>query len=291
MSNKKLTIGIVLIVLGIAFLLANLGYISFDMLFSIFDLWPLLLVVAGVNVLFNKKPVITLITWIVFFIILILYGAFYDGAKANTVGFETDFAKPAETSYGKLNLNIGAARININAEENNLLVVNAQGTKLDYSNTYKNNKETAVFSFANKNHNPIVFSTRNNSYNFKLNENVIWDLDLDLGAISGTLDLENIAIKSIDLDMGAGNLDIILGNKYDRSNININSGASGLNIIVPKDVGMKIKLDSSLSKVNIEDLNLIKLGSYYITPGYEEKDAKLEFNVNMGVGKVDFKIK
>lgn len=290
MDNKKLIGGIILIVLGIIFLLTNLGYISFDVLFGILDLWPLLLIVAGINVLFNKKPIITLITWIVFFIILILYGAFYGGVNTNT-DFNTHFTKPVETSHGKFNLDIGAAKVNINSEENNLLKVNARGVKLDYSNTYKNNKETVIFNFANRNYNPIVFSTRSSNYNFRLNEDVVWDLDLDLGAISGTLDLENIATRSIDLNMGAGNLDIILGNKHDISNIKIDSGASNLNIAVPKDVGIKIKLDSALSKININDLNLIKTGDYYMSPNYEEKDTKLEFYVSMGVGNVDFRVK
>ncbi len=290
MNNKKLISGIILIVLGIIFLLTNLGYISFDVLFGILDLWPLLLIVAGINVLFNKKPIITLITWIVFFIILILYGAFYGWVNTST-DFNTHFTKPVETSHGEFNLDIGAAKVNINSEENNLLKVNTRGVKLDYSNTYKNNKETAIFNFANRNYSSIIFSNRSSNYNFRLNEDVVWDLDLDLGAISGTLDLENVATKSIDLDMGAGNLNIILGNKYDKSDIRIDSGASNINITIPKDAGVKIKLDSSLSKINIDDLNLIKTGDYYISPNYEEKDTKLEFYVSMGVGKIGFRVK
>lgn len=55
MNNRRLIGGIILIILGILFLLTNLGYIGFDVLLGIFDLWPLLLVVAGVNILFNKN--------------------------------------------------------------------------------------------------------------------------------------------------------------------------------------------------------------------------------------------
>lgn len=290
MNNKRLISGIILIILGILFLLSNFGYISFDMLLGIFDLWPLLLVIAGINILFNKKPVIIFITWIIFFIVLILYGAFYEKINIYT-DFKTHFARPAETSHGELNLDIGAAKINIDSEKKNLLGVNARGAKLDYGNTYKNNKETAVFNFANRNYNPTISSTGSNNYNFKLGENVIWDLDLDLGAISGTLNLENIAAKSVNLKIGAGNLNIILGNKYDRSNIRIDSGVSKINITIPRDTGVKIKLDSSLSKINTDDLGLIKLGEYYVSPDYGEKNAKLEFFISMSVGKINFRVK
>ncbi len=290
MNNRRLIGGIILIVLGALFLLTNLGYISFDVLFGILDLWPLLLVVAGINVLFNKKPIITLITWIIFFAVLILYGTFYE--KANTsVDFKTHFVKPVETSYGELNLDIGAARINVDSEKNNLLKVDARGIKLNHNNAYKNDMETAIFNFTNKNHNPTVYRIRDSSYNFRLNENVIWDLDLNLGAVSTTLNLENIATRSVDLDMGAGNLEITLGNKYNKSDIKIDSGASNINITVPKDAGIKIRLDSSLSKINTDDLNLVKLGDYYISPDYDEKGVKLVFRVSMSVGRVDFRVK
>lgn len=290
MNNRKLTGGIFLIVLGALFLLANLGYISFDMLFGVFDLWPLLLVVAGINILFNRKPIIVLITWIIFFTVLILYGTFYE--KVNTgVDFKTHFVKPVETSYGELNLNMGAARINVDSEKDNLLKVDARGIKLDHNNAYKNDMETAIFNFANKNHSSTVYRIRDSSYNFKLNEDVIWDLDLNLGAVSATLNLENIATRTVDLDMGAGNFEIILGNKYNKSDIKIDSGASNINITVPKDAGIKIKLDGSLNRINIDDLNLIRLGDYYISPDYDEKDVKLAFRVNMSVGKVDFRVK
>ena len=260
------------------------------MLFGIFDLWPLLFVIAGINILFNKKPIVILITWIIFFVILILYGIFY-GSINTDIDFSTHFTKPAETSYGKLNLDIGAARVDIDSEKDNLLKVNARGIKLDYNDIYKNNNETAIFNFANRNHNSIIYGTGSNNYNFKLNEDVIWDLDLDLGAISGTLNLENIATKSIALNMGAGNLNIVLGNKYDQSDIRIDSGASNINITVPKNAGIKIKSDSSLSKIDIDDLGLIKSGDYYISPNYEKEDVKLEFHISMGVGIVNFGVK
>lgn len=290
MNNKRLVSGIILIILGILFLLSNLGYISFDVLFGIFDLWPLLFVIAGINILFNKKPIVILITWIIFFVILILYGIFY-GSINTDIDFSTHFTKPAETSYGKLNLDIGAARVDIDSEKDNLLKVNARGIKLDYNDIYKNNNETAIFNFANRSHNSIIFDTKGNNYDFKLNEDVIWDLDLDLGAISGTLNLENIAAKSITLNMGAGNLNIVLGNKYDQSDIRIDSGASNINITVPKNAGIKIKSDSSLSKIDIDDLGLIKSGDYYISPNYEKEDVKLRFHISMGVGIVNFGVK
>ena len=293
MNSRNLINGLILIAIGILFLLVNLGYISFAVLFSIFDLWPLILIVVGINILFKKKPIISFITWTLFFIILIFYGAFYEGR--NIVGISTghnaNFIKPVETLYGELSLDIGAAKVNIGSDEKNLLSFSSQGAELDYRDMYRNNKEIAVFNFENKHHNVVNFNNKGSRYDFNLNKDVIWDLDIDLGAISGKLNLEDIPVRSVNVDAGAGNLDIILGSKHNKSNIEIDSGASNLTIVIPKNAGIKLKLGSPLNKTNVNDLNLTKSGDYYISSNYDEASTKLEFDIDIGVGKIDFKIK
>jgi len=292
MNNNKLSIGVILVTIGVFFLFVNLGFISFSILFGIFDLWPLILVVVGVNILFKKKSNVPFITWTLFFIILILYGAFYEGRNTiGSTGYNTNFTKYSETAFGELDLDIGASKVSIESEDKNLLGVSLQGVKLDYKETYKNNKQTVEYSFESQKHNMINFNNKSNSYDFYLNKHVIWDLDLDLGAVSGELNLEQVPIKSIDLDFGAGNLDIILGTKHNKSDIKIDSGASNLTIVIPKEAGIKLKLDAALTKTNIDDLKLNKSGDYYFSPNYEEATTKIEFDINMGVGKIDFKIK
>lgn len=291
-NTNKLATGAVLIVIGIIFLLINLGYISFSILFGIFDLWPLILIVVGINVLFKNKSIVSFITWTLFFIILVLYGLYYgEISNIGTTGYNTNFKKPIETLYGELDLDIGAAKINIESAQSDLLNASLQDSNLDYTDTYKNNKETAVFNFKSKNYNKVNLNNKNNNYSFKLNKDVIWDLDFDLGAVSGVLNFEEIPIRSMDLDFGAGNLDIILGNNYSKSKIKIDSGASNLNILIPENAGIKIKLDTALTKTNIDNLNLSKEGDYYVSSNYEEASTKLDFDIDMGVGRVDFKIK
>lgn len=293
MDNKSLTKGIILIVLGLILLLGNLGYISFDILFNIFDLWPLLLVIAGINILFNKKPIINIIAWVVFFIILIVYGGIYGGRniRSSHVGFNTSFTKPVETSHGQFALHTGAAQIDIDSGDRELLKVNGHGNKLDYSHTFRNNNELAIFNFTNKNDKSMIFNNRTSKYNFELNENIIWDLGLDLGAISGTLNFEDIPVKNVDLNIGAGNLQIILGEKHNKTNFKIDGGVSNLKIAVPRDAGIRIRLDGALNKIDLDELGLTRTEDYYISPNYEEKDTKLDFHINMGLGKVKFKHK
>lgn len=294
MNKNKLFTGIMLIVLGLLFLLVNLGYLSIHVFFSIFDLWPLILVVVGINILFRNKPILHYITWILFFVILIAYGVFINGApikKNKYVHNNFSITKSANTSYGELNLGTGAARLTIDSEGENLLTTNQSGRKLIFREAYKNNKETAILSFKEEEFKGILWNSNNRSeYSFKLNKDIIWDLDLDFGAVSGDLNLAEVPVKSLDLDFGAGDLHIILGTKYEKTNVKIDSGASNLDITMPNDAGIKIKLDTALTKTNVADLSLNKSGDYYISSNYEEAPTKLDFDIDMGAGKIDFKL-
>ena len=57
MKNDKLIPGVILVLIGGAILLANYGYLHFHW-WNIFRLWPILLVIGGINLLFahNKSP-------------------------------------------------------------------------------------------------------------------------------------------------------------------------------------------------------------------------------------------
>lgn len=51
----NLSRGLLLITIGIIFLLLNYGYLSWSLWVRVIDLWPLILVLAGIGLLFNRR--------------------------------------------------------------------------------------------------------------------------------------------------------------------------------------------------------------------------------------------
>lgn len=76
-NTKKLTDGIILIGIGLLFLLKNLGIIHWSIFSVLFQLWPLILVVAGINIIFKNNAIITIITWGLFFMGIFFYGSLF----------------------------------------------------------------------------------------------------------------------------------------------------------------------------------------------------------------------
>ena len=91
----------------------------------------------------------------------------------------------------------------------------------------------------------------------------------------------------MDLDSGAASLAIMLGNKHDLD-FSIDSGASSIDLIIPENVGLRIDMDTGLTSSNIEDLGLTDNGDYYISSNYDSADVKINMDIDMGVGKINF---
>lgn len=76
--KKNVTLGVILILIGIIWLLANLSILSFsivDVFFrSLARLWPLLLIGFGLNILLKEKGILKLLIWLIIVVTIFLYG-------------------------------------------------------------------------------------------------------------------------------------------------------------------------------------------------------------------------
>lgn len=90
MNIEKLTNGIILIGIGILFLLINLGVIHFH--WSIFhvllQLWPLILIVVGINLILKNRYIVVIITWLLFFAAIITYGFVSQKNNVESLGWQ-----------------------------------------------------------------------------------------------------------------------------------------------------------------------------------------------------------
>ncbi|MBS4040133.1 MAG: hypothetical protein KGZ81_05990, partial [Flavobacteriales bacterium] len=129
------------------------------------------------------------------------------------------------------------------------------------------------------------------NYQIGLNSEIAWDIDADLGAVSGRLDLSEVMIDSLNLNLGASNLEIVLGDKNEMSEIIIDAGTSSLDFIIPKGLGVKLKVDGFISKNSIDKLGWQLQNGYYITPDYNNAPRKALIDIDLGVGKLDIRVR
>ena len=300
-KSKKTTLGIILVILGILWILSNLNVIDLNLyrvvsniIEGLFDLWPLILVVIGISIIFKKEALNTIL-WIVFLVILIIYSLFMKNDIRQQELSNKNFSEQSfkEETYsgemnssierGRLDLDIGATSFKIESIEDDFM-------KLDHDGAfnYKISKEGRTENIYISNKKNIIQNGMDRRLKLGLNKTIPWIIDLDMGAASGNLDLKDIMVEEFDLDMGAGKIEASFGNKAELTIIDIDSGASQIILNIPKDSGLKINMDGALNSTNLDELGLMKIDKgEYISNNFNSTESKFEIEVDMGVGNFE----
>jgi len=176
----------------------------------------------------------------------------------------------------KLELNMGAVAVNIDTiPSNELLRAETANKNLVLKLTQSgesDNPNLAVSSIINNN------NEKNNRITLALNENPIWNMDINIGAVSFNANLSNHKFSNLEINAGASSMNITLGTPaVEISKIEINTAASSCRISIPNDVACQIETTTILSSKKLP--GFIKVGDYYQTSNYETETNK--YNITL----------
>lgn len=288
MKDGKYFWGFLLVFIGVFWILENLGLISFSLWFSIFKLWPLILIVIGINIIFKNKSFVKPLSWLLFFVSIIIYGILQQN---NYIVYE-DLDNPnfilemkPETELANLNLEINSGSLDINSENKSLIKGYISNLKVKNKVDYKNDNKIVDIYFES----PASISPNMNKdkYDFELNKNLDWNIDLDIGVINGVLDFSDLKISNLDLDTGVGNVKVIFGTNSKYAKADIDAGISDIEIVLPENLGTRIIFDGGIKNTNLKNLNWTRNGKFYTSPNYNDSKHKIDIYVNMGIGKLN----
>lgn len=307
-ESEGMVPGLMLIGIGSLWLLSKFNYINFsfsNLVRAFVDLWPLILVVAGVNLIFKRQRFVHSITWLIFLAILLFYSAFgptFFGNKFDMFGTNqnhTQTAQPATNTQpskqsgiesasfpmdkytpapktGDMTLNLSAGDVTLGSDNDNLVAYVVPSGKLK-EKTVDVSGEHANLVFSEGSQMP---GHKGSSYNFYLGSDVAWNIHANSGAVDGNFDLENVKVNALDINTAASDLKLTLGNQNPMTTVKINGAATDLQLDVPNDSGLKVKISSLGKDNNLESKGLIKQGDYYVTPGFDTAANKIDVQIS-----------
>lgn len=293
MKGKNLGLGIFIVSIGVLWLLFNFDMLNWSILNSLYRLWPLLLVMIGINIVFGNNQLVKSLGWIAFLIIIIAYSYFNNSQvikDTESGAGNVSIVKEAMTKNGDIDLNLGGTNINLGSDTSNLIDALVTDTDIEHTVAYNNNNETADVKFFPKTKIGFINDgKKNNRFSIDLNKDVVWDMAVNVGAASGTLDMSGLKVKNLELKTGAVNLELKFGDKLQFTDVRISSGASNIEVVIPDNVGARVKFDGGLSSNNLKELGWINKDGYYVSPNFDQASSKINFDVDMGVGKFEIK--
>lgn len=282
MKNRSINLGMMLILFGTVFLLINAGLLNWTVFSSLEYLWPVILIIIGVSIVFNNNPMVSGALWIGFLILIIAFSTVYKpiiNISVKEAQYST-IEKFPETKYGTVKFESGASQLNVSSDDKNLITISSNDKNFKCDSNYKNNKENVSIRVE---HNPRSLDSVN-ELDAKLNKSVIWDLRFDLGASKANLDLSKNTISKLEVHAGAAKLDLTLGKPTQDSDVSLEFGASDVNLSIPKDIGVKIRLRSALSNNNLNTLGWKYAGDTYYSPNFDTSTSKYNIDLQMGAG-------
>lgn len=191
-----------------------------------------------------------------------------------------------------LDLNIGAGELVVSSGTKEWV----EGTiEYNYKNfkpevSYELNGKTGKGVIKQPNLKKIKTGKTKNSWNLELNDKIPLDLTVNSGASKTELDLKGLELTNLDVNAGVGDITIDLGGKWNTSfDAAIKMGVGKTTIILPKDVGVKIKASKGIGKAEFVDF-ISKGNGVYVNEAYENADVIIDLETEMGIGEVIFKL-
>lgn len=295
MKSKQLSWGFFLITIGSLFLLTKYNFINTDFSF-VWDIWPLIFILWGGLIIFKNtiaKPILSSLTGI--YLAVMLFGIVsntfsnFDWTNDYNQVYQT-YAEDYNDSikYAELDFKSGAGYFEIAETTDKLILCNSYGSWADYDfETSKTDSSCYIDLRLEKNTFNFPINKVKNNLLINLNEKPVWDIDLNFGAAKAKLDLSHYRVRNVQLNTGASNVILKLGDKYDSTDVDIDIGAAKIKIYVPKNSGCRLEGDMVLMSRDLDGLKKVD-SDLYETPDYENAQKKVSIRINGGVSS--FKI-
>lgn len=300
--------GALLLILGSLLLLRNFDLFNFSIR-SLLRLWPLIFVFWGIAVLPVKQGIKFILFGLTILLgVLILaftpqrdFGWFswhdwhddidyeyksndQDDEESNGQDYSDIY--DSAIAFARLDLNAAAGKFYIRNHTSKLFEFENEGNSDPYIITTSLEDSTAIIHVKHKDH--IRNKDLDNSAWLSLNPGPVWDLDIDVGAADLEIDVSDFKVERVDIDGGASKIALKLGSKCKFTKVNIDAGASGINIEVPYESACEIKTNTVLSSRNIDGFNKIS-GGLYQTPNFTDAANQILIEIDAAVSGVEVK--
>ena len=285
-----------IIALGVLLLLQTTGVVPWEASWSaIWRLWPVLIIVLGINIAFgNRMP------WLAGTLIaLVLIAAVGIGialpnevlSGAESVAILEEPLDGVETVDVIIDLGAGTLSVgSLSADSANLV----EGELRNFGGS-----EVRTSVTRSEDHAEIELSTGGFTFDFFGNGDRRWDvrlspapsisIDLYTAASDLTLDLTRLNASNVSISGGAADIEILAPRDAGHVNIEIDVGAANIDVVIPELVGARIDADLGLSGLSVDENRFPKAGGVYVSTNFDSAVNKIYLEIDAGASSVEIR--
>jgi hypothetical protein len=273
----------VLILIGVVAFLVNSGVISTDRLSLLADLWPVILIVIGLELLVRRAlPGQNGDVAAVLIVLLAAGGSIAYIALApnpSTSGKLDSHAAVGNLDHAALEIDAGAATITVTGTSS--LEGDLFNAHIDYSgpkpqvNLDRSNGNLTISQGSTA---FDVFQAHRFIMDLQINSSVPWTIVSNGGASTETYHLGSVSLKSLELNTGASREDITLGTPSGAVPITINGGALTVNLHRPGATGASVNVSGGAVSLTFDGRQHHAFGSAQDSSGSGADTYRVEIS-------------
>ena len=292
-KNKKddgLVGGIILIAIGIIALMVTFFDLKIDWE-ELAKFWPVFIIIFGVSLLPLNKVLKSVCVIVIILISCLIYcnevngNANLSDEMTSEVFIEEDvetqeFSSPFKdnTTEASVEINYGAGMLYLNSPVEELVKARNISDQIvqKFYLEYEGSHADIVFDVEGDNYQVNnIEEVKSNRFDISLNQTPIYDFELNLGACELNFDFSEYKVSDVEINSGASNIDIKLGELYDSTYVVISTGVSKIRIGIPNNSGCKLECESVLSLKDFDGFSK-KSSNVYETSNYSSAENKIE---------------
>jgi len=296
--TRGLVFPLLLIGIGVVVLLVNTGVLSQDAVARFGDLWPLLLVILGLQLILNhtlprqQATLIGLGATVLIVIAAVLYASLAPAAGARQADLSE---RLGGLSAATLDVNYNGATVDVQAGSLGDALYRAH---IDYPGgesppTFSLDHETGTLAIREgSGFSPFhLFGSNRRHVLITLTDQIPWTITFDGGAADLRLDLRRLQLSKVDISGGASRVDSQLPAPKGTVVVAVSGGASDLTLRAPTETQWRVTVGGGASAVTINQSTYGALGGDFQqqSPGYGAANSRYDIEINGGASRLDFR--
>ncbi len=277
--------------LGVVFLLANFGYIEWSSFSLLLRFWPLLLIAAGLDLIFRGRSLLTTLVGVILAVVVvggILWFALSGGAVAAQ---QTTPLAQALGDVQSLNVyisnpagqvEIGAAEGAGKAYEGSLILAPRQSVSDRYE--LKNGVGNLRITSAGNAFLPWTGGFDRPLWQLGLSGQVPLELTVDTAAGEQQIDLRELDVQSLDLSVAVGELNVILPEEGDFDG-NLANPVGMIRVSIPRGALVELRTNGVFLSKSVPAGFSIS-GDRIYSPGANSASAEMRINIDQPIGRL-----
>ena len=278
----------VLILIGVIALLVNAGWISADRLYLLVNLWPLILIVIGLELIVRRSVPGTAgdVATALIILLAVIGAAAYVVAEPNPSTTHTlDTHSPVGgVEQASLEIDVGSANITVSGS--NVLEGDLYQAHIEYAGfkpSVSFDQSTGLVRISQSSGNFPFLQSRRFVLDVKVNQNIAWSITENSGATTSRLNLAGAQVGTININTGASRNDIYLGDPSGIVPVMINGGSLTVNIHRPRGTPASITVAGGAVSLNADGKQMHAIGNLrFQSPGFSAEGDGYRVEINGG---------